>query len=286
MRTLSISPDKLVLSDDLIRSSTSKVFEERLEASIAKIGLAEPIKVAPLPGGSYLVVDGVMRLRAINSIRTRNPALFQTVPAFQVDFNARFEIRFQTDIYQDLLPSQLAVLVEHLHKAEGVRKNEIASYIGVSPATLRNYTGLWRLIQRAGLFAKVVHLMDARVFPSSNPYAWLRLTPAGLRYVFETYLTDGERPERWADSRIREGLQGHITIYPAKFIEEITNSLPPQYYREGEQVRSMKKRLGLRRSVRLKPRNSSDALANLHRVSRSRDEVLRVAAKSLRLYLQ
>ena len=45
--------------------------------------------------------------------------------------------------------------------------------------TLRNYTGLWRLLQRGGLFAKVVELMDVEVIPSSNPYAWLRLTPNG-----------------------------------------------------------------------------------------------------------
>ena len=56
----------------------------------------------------------------------------------------------------NLLPSQLAALVEHLHKAERVRKADIARYIGVSPTTLRNYTGLWRLLQRGELFAKIV----------------------------------------------------------------------------------------------------------------------------------
>src|SRR5207248_11806559 len=120
--------------------------------------------------------DGMLRLRAVQAIRQADAGCFETIPAYVVDLDRRYEIRYQTDIYQDLLPSQLAALVEHLHEAENVRKVDIARYIGVSPATLRNYTGLFRLIERGGLFAKVVDLMDVGVIPSSNPYAWLRLT--------------------------------------------------------------------------------------------------------------
>src|SRR6266498_1710898 len=181
MRLSEVHPDELQLSPELSRSGSAKQFEERLKASIEEIGLAEPIKVAPLPKGGYLVIDGTMRLRAVRAIREKHPERFATVAAYLLDHERRFEIRYQSDIYQDLLPSQLAGLVEHLHQAEHVRKIDIARYIGVSPATLRNYTGLWRLMQRAGLFAKIVNLMDVDVIPSSNPYAWLRLTAEGLR---------------------------------------------------------------------------------------------------------
>jgi ParB-like chromosome segregation protein Spo0J len=287
MKVLALAPDRLICSEDLMRSSGSKVFEERLEASISKVGLAEPIKVASLPSGKYLVVDGVMRLRAITSLRKKHPAAFKTIPAYQVDFKKRFEVRYQTDIYQDLLPSQLAALVEHLHRNEGVRKIEIASFIGVSPATLRNYTGLWRLLQRGGLFARLVRLMDVGVIPSSNPYAWLRLTAAGLRYVLETHIAEGERAETWVEERIRQALLGQATMFPVKFVEEVTDSLPSDYYREGEQVRTMKRRLGLRRAVRLKMKDPTEAFANLTRVSRrSKEPVLRLAARSLHLYLK
>jgi ParB-like chromosome segregation protein Spo0J len=168
MKLIDIAPDQLVLSDELRRSGSAKQFEERLRSSIEEIGLAEPIKVALMPSGQYLVVDGAMRMRAISSIRRADGAAFATVPAYLTDYERRYEIRYQTDIYQDLLPSQLATLVEHLHKAERVRKVDIARYIGVSPATLRNYTGLWRPLQRGGLFAKIVALMDVGVFPASN----------------------------------------------------------------------------------------------------------------------
>src|SRR5947208_11934623 len=114
MNLVRLTPEGLVVSAELERSGSGKQFEDRLRASIEAIGLAEPIKVAKLPRGRYLVVDGMMRLRAISSIRADRPSAFKTIPAYVVDYGRRYEIRFQTDIYQDLLPSQLAVLVEHL----------------------------------------------------------------------------------------------------------------------------------------------------------------------------
>src|SRR5205823_1149800 len=147
------------------------------------------LKVAKRPDGRYVVIDGVMRVRAIRRIRQKDPGRFATVAAYVLDYSLRYELRYQSDIYQDLLPSQLATLVEYLHRTRHIRKLDIARYIGVSPTTLRNYTGLWRLLHRAGLFAKVVELMDAGVLPSSNPYAWLRLTDAGLHRVISEHFS-------------------------------------------------------------------------------------------------
>lgn len=293
MRLIEIDPDDLVLSPDLSRSGSAKQFEERLRASIEEIGLAEPIKVALLPTGRYLVIDGVMRLRAICAIRENDPAQFQVVSAYVTDFERRYELRYQSDIYQDLLPSQLAALVEHLHHAEHVPKVDIARYIGVSPATLRNYTGLWRLMQRGGLFAKIVKLMDVEVIPSSNPYAWLRLTAAGLRKIIEEAFSEGDHAEAWIERCVTRACNGETLRFPIKFVETTTDALPPEYYREGEEVRLVKRDLGLRRASQasqLKPEvaiDFSDAFRHLSRVShRSPDLVLRTAARSLQEYLR
>ena len=232
-----VHPDELQISPELSRSGSAKQFEERLKSSIEEIGLAEPIKVAPLPEGGYLVIDGMMRLRAVRAIREKQPERFLAVAVYVLDYERRFEIRYQSDIYQDLLPSQLAVLVEHLHSAEHVRKIDIARYIGVSPATLRNYTGLWRLLQRGALFAKIVDLMDLGVIPSSNPYAWLRLTAAGLRKVIEDNFSEGEQAEAWIEQTVIRARQGSKQRFPIKFVEAITDALPPEYYRVGEEVR-------------------------------------------------
>jgi hypothetical protein len=247
MKLMMIHPDELHLSPELSRSGSAKQFEERLQSSIEEIGIAEPIKAAPLPEGGYVVIDGMMRLRAVRAIRKSQPERFQTIAAYVFDYERRFEIRYQSDIYQDLLPSQLAMLVEHLHKAEHVRKIDIARYIGVSPATLRNYTGLWRMLQRGGVFAKMVDLMDVEVIPSSNPYAWLRLTSPGLRKVIEDNFSEGEPAETWIERAARRARQGDKQRFPIKLVESITDILPPEYYRVGEEVRSVKRDFGQRK---------------------------------------
>ena len=69
MKLIEIDLSDLVVSEDLSRSGSAKQFEERLKSSIEEIGLVEPIKVAPLPTGKYVVVDGTMRLKAIAALR-------------------------------------------------------------------------------------------------------------------------------------------------------------------------------------------------------------------------
>ena len=248
MKLIELELSDLVVSEELRRSGSAKQFEERLKSSIEEIGLVEPIKVAPLPTGKYVVVDGTMRLKAIAALQQEDPTVFPTISAYVMDYDRRFELRYQTDIYQDLLPSQLAELVEHLHQTEHVRKADIARYIGVSPATLRNYTGLWRLLQRGGLFAKIVELMDVGVIPSSNPYAWLRLTETGLRYVLERDFSDGDSAESWIGRCILDARRGKTVRFPIKFVEATTDGLPAEYYREGEELRTVKRDLGLRRA--------------------------------------
>jgi hypothetical protein len=312
LKLVALRPDELVLSDELRRSGSAKQFEDRLRASIEEIGLAEPLKVAQLPTGNYLVVDGTIRLRAIQAIREDDPERFETVPAYLTDYERRFEIRYQTDIYQDLLPSQLASLVEHLHQSARVKKADIARYIGVSPATLRNYTGLWRLVQRGGLFARIVELMDAEVLPASNPYAWLRLTADGLQHVLEqSFGEDGETPDEWIDRTILTARHGSVQRVPTAVVESTTGDLNPEHYREGEDLRLVKKDLGLRRAMNLtlpempepetpepapaksaarakaqRRRSTVAARRHLSQVVReSREPVLQAAARSLAEYL-
>jgi len=286
MKLINVAPDELDLSPELVRSGSAKSFEERLRSSIDEIGLAEPLKVAYRPTGGYLVIDGAMRLRAIRSIRKQDPSRFVSVPAYSLEYERRYEIRYQSDVYQDLLPSQLATLVEHLHKAEHVLKVDIARYIGVSPVTLRNYTGLWRLLERGGLFARIVELMDADVFPSSNPYAWLRLTDQGLARVLVEQFTNGEDPDEWITAAAGSSRLGASQRYPLKYIEMVTAALPADCFRVGEDVRAIKRDLGLRRANGQSTRNNQEARTHLADVAKaSREPVLVSAAKSLQEYL-
>lgn len=290
MKLIDVDPNELTTSAELSRSGSAKSFEERLRSSIEEVGLAEPLKIAKLPSGGYLVIDGMIRLSAIRAIRQSDPERFATVTAYVFDYKQRYELRYQSDIYQDLLPSQLAQLVEHLHKTEGVKKLDIARYIGVSPATLRNYTGLARLLKRGGLFAKIVALMDAEVIPSSNPFAWLRLTAAGLRKVLEEDFAEGDLiAEDWIEERLVASQRADSLRYPILFVETVTGNLPDEYYMASEEERSVKKELGERRAQGNQPKviDFRPAHRNLDLIARkSKVSVLQSAAKSLRAYLQ
>ena len=289
MRLVNIDADNLVLTQDLARSGSVKSFEDRLRSSIDEIGLAEPLKVAKRPSGDYLVIDGALRLRAIRAIREGNPVRFAKIPAYILDYHKRYEIRYQSDIYQDLLPSQLAALVEHLHKSENVLKADMARYIGVSPATLRNYTGLWRLMERGGLFARVVELMDVEVMPSSNPYAWLRLTDEGLEKVLVDQFSKGEDAAEWITTIAAAARLGGTQRYPLKFVELVTAALPAWCYRHGEDIRAIKQDLGTRRAAAAEAEQKPDFTAAFSRLSKvskqSHDPVLRSAATALQAYL-
>ncbi|MDI1288698.1 MAG: ParB N-terminal domain-containing protein [bacterium] len=287
MKLVEVAPGDLKLSPELQRSGSSRLFEDRLRSSLEEIGLAEPLKVAATPSGEYLVIDGALRLRAIQAIQRDDPARFETVPVYLLEYDRRYEIRYQSDIYQDLLPSQLATLVEHLHRSENVLKADIARFIGVSPATLRNYTGLWRLMERGGLFARIVELMDAGVFPSSNPYAWLRLTDDGLERTLRETFAKGSDPDEWISTTAQAARLGDTDRYPLKYIEMVTAALPAECFRVGEDVRAIKRDLGLRRAAgQAKTRGLEQARTHLARVSsESNEPVLRSAALSLREYL-
>ncbi|RYV50992.1 ParB/RepB/Spo0J family partition protein [Pengzhenrongella frigida] len=287
MKIVEIRPDDLELSPDFARSTSARSFADRLRSSIDAIGLTEPLKAVEKPSGGYLVIDGVLRLQAMRTIRLRDPLRFPTVPVYLLDYSKRFEIRFQSDIYQDLLPSQLATLVEHLHRTEGIRKVEIARFIGVSPATLRNYTGLWRLLDRGGLFARIVELMDFGVLPASNPYAWLRLTETGLDRALRTHFSNGQEPDAWVDDVIHDVRLGRSVRYQLKDAETATASLPPECYRVGEDVRAIKRDLGLRRAAdRAVLEDLREVRGKLVQVSQnSREPVLRIAAIALSEYV-
>ncbi|MEI8147676.1 MAG: ParB N-terminal domain-containing protein [Actinomycetes bacterium] len=289
IRLISLDPAEVGFRSDLTRSTGSRVFEERLEASIAEIGLVEPIKVCQYPDGNFVVVDGTMRLAAINRIRARDRDRFHSIPAYMVEYAQRFEIRFQTDIYQDLLPSQLAQLVEYLHNQEDLSKLDIARYIGVSSATLRNYTGLSRLLERRGLFAEIVRLMDSGIFPASNPYAWLRLNEEGVRHAIEHSLSGGVPAESWIELKLEDARCGLNPRYSIKMIEAITGTLGSAFYRREESVRTLKREIGLRRGESERSSHHLPEAVRSHleeRCNNSPDPVVRIAASSMTTFLR
>jgi hypothetical protein len=144
----------------------------------------------------------------------------------------------------------------------------------------------------------MVELMDVGVMPSSNPYVWLRLNADGLRYVIEKRIAEDLNAEQWIEQNVLAARQGHAIRYLTSYVESITDGLDARYYREDEDLRSVKRDLGLRRAstqhessqpelIPMPKRDVSVAVRHLGRVSRqANNPVLKSAANSLRAYLQ
>lgn len=283
MQTVMIPIAEIDVDPALARVRIPRVFEDRLRASILAIGLVEPIKVARSDEGRYVVLDGVLRLNAFRELEAESPERFGTIQALLYEYSRRFEVRFQSDIYQDLLPSQLARLVEHLHAESNIPKHDIARYLGVSPATLRNYTGLWRMVERGGSFQLVVDLMDLNVVPSSNPYAWLRLTEDGVRASLTRLIDADSEHELCLTGLLEDARRSTARRFSLKDVERVTSTLPSHCYREDDEVRKTKKRLGQRRATRFvseaDPATLRLSLESL--AAQSESPVLRTALESL-----
>ncbi len=145
-------------------------------------------------------------------------------------------------------------------------------------------------MQRPGLAAKVVELMDVGVFPASNPYAWLRLNTEGLKFVLAELAGDDETAETWIERVLLAARQGHGTHYMTSAVETITGGLGDECYNSDSEVRSVKQDLGTRRAIgkeTAKARSTVAAVQNLNKVAHdTTSPVLRSAAESFKAYLQ
>jgi len=107
--------------------------------------------------------------------------------------------------------------------------------------------------------------------------------------------TDGVRPDDWIDERVATARMGHVTRYTTEYVETTTDGLGPAFYREDQDLRSVKRDLGLRRAqaaaasqATTKPkRDVRAAVRHLERVAEeSPDLVLQTTARSFRMYLK
>ena len=80
MKIIEVAPEDLTISNDLTRTGSAKAFSERLQASIEEIGLAEPIKVAPLPKGAIWLLTEVCAFKQFERFARRTPRASRRFP--------------------------------------------------------------------------------------------------------------------------------------------------------------------------------------------------------------
>ena len=132
-----------------------------------------------------------------------------------------------------------------------------------------------------------MNLIDVGVLTSVIPYAGMRLLSLVLERALREKFAKGEEPEAWIAAVSEAALLGGTERYPLKYIEMVTAALPAECFRVDEDVRAIKRDLGLRRAVgQAKQKGFKEARDHLTRVSTESEEpVLVAAAKSFQDYL-
>ena len=117
-----------------------------LAASIKEHGVIQPIVVAPLKNGRYLLVAGERRLRASKLAGVETiPSLIRTVKELE-----RLEMAMIENVQRvDLSPIEQALGIEHLHQQFSLTYDVIAKKLGKAISTVNNLARLLQLPKTA-----------------------------------------------------------------------------------------------------------------------------------------
>ena len=181
-----------------------------LAVSIKEHGIIQPIVVAPIKDGRYLLIAGERRLRAskIAGLKTI-PAVVRTVKELE-----RLEMAMIENVQRvDLTPIEQAMGIEHLHQQFSLTYDAIAKKLGKAISTVNNLARLLQLPKEAieALNKKIITEGHARSILSLKDYPeqqkqLLKNCIGGWsvrqaeRYV--TSIKAGVRDEREAKARV------------------------------------------------------------------------------------
>ena len=151
-------------------TASKKVEDEFLQNSIKLTGIQQPLIVTRLNNDSYIVIDGVRRLRIAGSLgMSEVPCVIDYIPDDADDqLEYRNRIRFILDEHrQDLLPSQRAKLIKQFQNMFDFNAKQVAVYFGVTPATITNWTLVDKVIPEVqkAIDNGEVSVHAARAFP-------------------------------------------------------------------------------------------------------------------------
>lgn len=156
--------DSLIGSDEVKASGSSRIGEievgkiapnpnqprrdfseqalNELAASIAELGIVQPITVRSMEDGTYQIIAGERRWRAAQI------AGLQTVPAYirTADDENTMQMALVENIQrEDLNPIEIALAYQGLIEQYGLKQEEVSEKVGKKRATVANYLRLLKL---------------------------------------------------------------------------------------------------------------------------------------------
>jgi ParB family chromosome partitioning protein len=137
-----------------------------LAESIKQHGVIQPIIVAPLKNGHYLLVAGERRLRAAKLAGEKTiPAIVRTLKELE-----RLEMAMIENVQRvDLSPIEQAMGIEHLHQQFSMTYEMIAKKLGKALSTVNNIARLLQLPE------EVIEALNKKIITEGHARAILSL---------------------------------------------------------------------------------------------------------------
>lgn len=118
---------------------------EELKNSISEKGLIQPISVRKLPGGTYQIIAGERRFRAVSELG------YERVPAYILDVKSdedMLELSLIENIQrEDLNPIEVSLGFQRLIDECSLTQEEVAQKVGKERSTVTNFLRLLKLPQ-------------------------------------------------------------------------------------------------------------------------------------------
>ncbi|MCQ2268364.1 MAG: ParB/RepB/Spo0J family partition protein [Bacteroidaceae bacterium] len=215
-----IELEKIIVNPNQPRHEFEPEALQELAASIAEIGIIQPITLRKMDDGTYQIIAGERRYRASQI------AGLQKVPAYirTVDDENMMEMALIENIQrEDLNSLEIALAYQNLLEQYNMTQEQLSTRVGKKRATIANYLRLLHLpapIQMA-LQNKEIDMGHAR--------ALLSLTnPKDMMKIFQEIIKNGYSVRK-VEELVKELNAGNTASSDNKKIKTKTARLPEEY---------------------------------------------------------
>lgn len=215
-----IELEKIIVNPNQPRHEFEPEALQELAASIAEIGIIQPITLRKMDDGTYQIIAGERRYRASQI------AGLQKVPAYirTVDDENMMEMALIENIQrEDLNSLEIALAYQNLLEQYNMTQEQLSTRVGKKRATIANYLRLLHLpapIQMA-LQNKEIDMGHAR--------ALLSLTnPKDMMKIFQESIKNGYSVRK-VEELVKELNAGNTASSDNKKIKTKTARLPEEY---------------------------------------------------------
>lgn len=249
MKILELGLNDIEPDLDQPRKTFSKEAQEDLEASIARWGLLQPIRIRTADDGAVVIVDGERRWRALCTLSNKHPedTRFRTIRAINDDVDtsdekSRKAVQLLSNETAPLMPTEKASVIRVLRsRGRQVLADEaIQREFGIAKCQLRYLSALAdapEFIQALGLpkVYEVPKMKNGEVVKTEDGKVERELVekpPVPLSLLIEI-LALYTKFRRFDDAKFRETNGAHIRV-AEKVIEKFGASAPREEWTRAE----------------------------------------------------